>query len=284
MWPFLNNVTTTCGCTHCTPSTSICYTGVNLSCIGVNKNDTLSVALQKINALMCVPLTNSEIITALGYTPANDSNVVHKTGDETIAGNKIFTSNINTTSLKLYDDTNTGYSTISIDDGTIYFKDSADVNISNINTNGINFGTSNISLQNVTISRTWQLPDTSGTIALVETIRPYKVYTALLTQTGTSAPVATVLENVLDDTLLFSYVSPGLYLVELNIGSSPLLLNVMSPQSKIAYIKTGFEGSPVFCFYITLIDGYSFYLNTEINDMSDDNLFQNTYVEFRVYN
>jgi hypothetical protein len=71
MWPFLNNVTTTCGCTHCTPSTSICYTGVNLSCIGVNKNDTLSVALQKINALMCVPLTSPEVITALGYTPEN---------------------------------------------------------------------------------------------------------------------------------------------------------------------------------------------------------------------
>jgi hypothetical protein len=35
----------------------------------------------------------SSISTILGYTPANDSNVVHKTGDETIAGIKTFSSN-----------------------------------------------------------------------------------------------------------------------------------------------------------------------------------------------
>lgn len=36
----------------------------------------------------------SSISTILGYTPANDSNVVHKTGDETIAGVKLFTGGI----------------------------------------------------------------------------------------------------------------------------------------------------------------------------------------------
>jgi ribosomal protein L35AE/L33A len=36
---------------------------------------------------------NKSIATVLGYTPANDSNVVHKTGDETIAGIKTFSSN-----------------------------------------------------------------------------------------------------------------------------------------------------------------------------------------------
>jgi len=49
MWPFLNNVTTTCGCTHCTPSTSICYSGANLPNTGIQNNDTISVALQKID-------------------------------------------------------------------------------------------------------------------------------------------------------------------------------------------------------------------------------------------
>ena len=34
---------------------------------------------------------------------------------------------------------------------------------------------------------------------------PYKVYTALLTQTGTNAPVATVLENTLGGTPVWSY-------------------------------------------------------------------------------
>jgi hypothetical protein len=35
---------------------------------------------------------NKSISTILGYTPANDSNVVHKTGDETISGRKTFNS------------------------------------------------------------------------------------------------------------------------------------------------------------------------------------------------
>ena len=56
-------------------------------------------------------------------------------------------------------------------------------------------------------NNTITLPSESGTLALVN----YKVYTALLTQTGTSAPVATVLENTLGGTVTFEYVSPGIY-------------------------------------------------------------------------
>ena len=41
--------------------------------------------------------------------------------------------------------------------------------------------------------------------------RPYKVYTALLTQSGTSAPVAMVLENTLGGTVEWSYVDVGIY-------------------------------------------------------------------------
>lgn len=36
-------------------------------------------------------ITSSDVSTALGYTPADDSDVVHRTGDETIAGVKTFT-------------------------------------------------------------------------------------------------------------------------------------------------------------------------------------------------
>lgn len=41
--------------------------------------------------------------------------------------------------------------------------------------------------------------------------RPYKVYTALLTQSGTDAPVATVLENTLGGTVVWSYDDAGQY-------------------------------------------------------------------------
>lgn len=43
---------------------------------------------------------------------------------------------------------------------------------------------------------------------------PYKVYTALLTQTGTNAPVATVLENTIGN-ISWSYDDTGVYLANL---------------------------------------------------------------------
>ena len=59
----------------------------------------------------------------------------------------------------------------------------------------------------VSAQRAWVLPNESGVIALTK----YKVYTAILTQTGTSAPVATVLENTLGATITWSYVGVGQY-------------------------------------------------------------------------
>lgn len=43
--------------------------------------------------------TQTSINTKIGYTPANDSNVIHKTGDETISGVKAFTSTIRSNQL-----------------------------------------------------------------------------------------------------------------------------------------------------------------------------------------
>jgi hypothetical protein len=45
--------------------------------------------------------------------------------------------------------------------------------------------------------------------------RPYKVYTALLTQSGTNAPVATVLENTLGGVPVHGYSDVGYYTVSL---------------------------------------------------------------------
>ena len=42
-------------------------------------------------------------------------------------------------------------------------------------------------------------------------VKPYKVYIATLTQTGTNAPIATVLENTLGEVPTWSYVSAGTY-------------------------------------------------------------------------
>lgn len=55
--------------------------------------------------------------------------------------------------------------------------------------------------------------DLEGLVSNSEPVdsRPYKVYTALLTQSGTDAPVATVLENTLGGDVVWSYENVGVY-------------------------------------------------------------------------
>lgn len=381
MWPFLNNVITTCGCTHCTPSTSICYTGVNLSCIGVNKNDTLSVALQKINALMCTPITNTEIITALGYTPSNDDDVVHKTGNETIAGVKTFTSTpyfssgkihiknqgdvnygiierdvngwyfqkdhfgnplfqiLTTGSIRLfknslYGDISTSLltsiqsyqlpdssGTIAIDenlvhrtgnetiDGAktfnnsqIFIKNAGNTTIGSIykSENGWRFLNSptlnsfsveegvlflfkttisiysRIDTSFLTAVRTHNLPDASGTIALVETIKPYKVYTALLSQSGTSAPTLVVLENTLGDTVTPLYNSVGNYTLQLST------LNLFTSTKTFILLNSSYSSDA----YLGVVRGSDneLLVNSTFNGSNSNNVISDASIEIRVYN
>ena len=46
---------------------------------------------------------------------------------------------------------------------------------------------------------------------IVDTTRPYKVYTAIVNQSGTNEPVVTVLENTIDSTLTLVRTSVGVY-------------------------------------------------------------------------
>lgn len=74
-------------------------------------------------------------------------------------------------------------------------------------------------------------------------VRPYKVYTALLTQTGTDAPVATVLENTIGN-IVWSRVNTGQYRATLNnafdatktiVYSSQIGLINFTPPSTFTY-------------------------------------------------
>lgn len=178
MWPFLNNVTSSCEQNYCTSASSICYKGYNLSCIGVNQNDTLSVALQKINALMCEPISSVEIIETLGYVPANDSTVVHKTGDETIDGVKSFNSTpkFNSGSINILDGANGDYASINVSDsvfgvvdhgGNVQFSAETGVKFTTYKTNTI---AANFLLAELTQTRSYTLPNATGTIALDENV------------------------------------------------------------------------------------------------------------------
>jgi len=61
-----------------------------------------------------------------------------------------------------------------------------------------------------------------ATTAFTQTVaRPYKVYTALLTQSGTSAPTAVVLENTLGGSVVWSWIGVGQYRATL-VGAFPV--------------------------------------------------------------
>lgn len=97
-------------------------------------------------------------------------------------------------------------------DGTLYYINQlTDNSFSITKRNGdstvIEFSGTINSSNNVTPQ---QLSDTAQSIR-TDLARPYKVYSALLSQTGTSAPTATVLENTLGIPVTFTYVSVGRY-------------------------------------------------------------------------
>jgi len=75
--------------------------------------------------------------------------------------------------------------------------------------------------------------------ALLLNVRPYKVYIALLSQSGTDAPVATVLENTLGGTIMWTRNSVGNYIGTL---SGVFIENkVFMPP-----FSANFEGNSVF--------------------------------------
>jgi len=62
----------------------------------------------------------------------------------------------------------------------------------------------------------------------------YTVYTAALIQTGTSAPVATVLQNTTGGTFTYSYVSVGKYKIEAS--------GIKLPANKVALFMSSSTG------------------------------------------
>jgi hypothetical protein len=102
--------------------------------------------------------------------------------------------------------------------------------------------------------------------------RPYKVYTALLTQEGEDAPVAAILENTLGYIPLITkdLVSIGVYYIELN-----------SLTNTFAIISS----TDVSCnFEIYKFNSTKYRISTTIDGNASDDILNNTPVEIRVYN
>lgn len=107
-----------------------------------------------------------------------------------------------------------------------------------------------------------------------EVLKSYKVYTALLTQTGTNPPVATVLENTLGATITWSYQNTGNYRATAN-------LPVFISNKTTSFTSETFAGninSLVFTTTQMVLNTYG------ITFISEDDSLLKTPIEIRVYN
>lgn len=105
--------------------------------------------------------------------------------------------------------------------------------------------------------------------------RPYKVYTALLSQTGTNAPTATVLENTLGGTVFWSREAAGFY--------NATLAGVFTLNKTTVLITQG-NGQAIYSGYGDASTNYVNLLGSSFSGMQIDNLLDRTTVEIRVYN
>jgi len=107
----------------------------------------------------------------------------------------------------------------------------------------------------------------------------YKVYTALLSQSGTSAPVATVLENTLGFDILWQYSTVGVYSVDYSIiFDSNKTACFISPNVGLAIISA--TAGPGFVVLSTRD-----YNGNPVNGGTNNILYLNkSLVEIRVYN
>lgn len=115
--------------------------------------------------------------------------------------------------------------------------------------------------------------------------RPYKVYSALLTQTGTNAPVATVLENTLDGTPVWTRDYIGSYTCALDDAFASGKTSVIISQS----ITTDIYSNAVFTITDLSADSFGLAVMAGAGSTPEefeqlDGVMSKSFIEIRVYN
>jgi hypothetical protein len=115
-------------------------------------------------------------------------------------------------------------------------------------------------------------------VVLKDDPRPYKVYTALLSQGGTAAPTAVVLENTLGD-INFGYDSAGIYEIHSNglfiAGKTAIIMGNERSDIVNNVILTGIYRENDSTYYL--------FTNQSSFGESSNNVLKNTLIEIRVY-
>jgi len=107
--------------------------------------------------------------------------------------------------------------------------------------------------------------------------RPYKVYTALLTQSGTNAPVATVLENTLGS-ITWSRINTGIYLAKSSNLFTTNTAIIIGSNINVSNV----DSAPLNTNNLVL-NSFSLYTFDTFTQAYDD-ILDNTLIEIRVYN
>lgn len=119
--------------------------------------------------------------------------------------------------------------------------------------------------ENITIQQLGEVLNTGSDVV--------GVYRAILNQTGTNAPVATVIDNTLGGDIVWTYSTVGRYNGTL-VGAFidiPVVILGASPFGVGKFIHASF----------TSVDVVQ--VRTVLNDVVDDNVLVNQYIEIRVY-
>ena len=104
-----------------------------------------------------------------------------------------------------------------------------------------------------------------------------KIWRGLVTQTGTSAPVATELQNTLGGAITFTYISAGVYTIE---GSGLFTTNKTFVTPKWETLR---QGSNYATMSVTLANTNQLSLNSYLNGAAADVLLSNHPIEIIVY-
>jgi hypothetical protein len=119
---------------------------------------------------------------------------------------------------------------------------------------------------------------------IINNTLPYKVYSALLTQTGAAAPTETILENTLG-TITFDYLTNGYYDIK---SSNLFVLDKTFVFINLARFDSP-TSQPTVCmasyFDLSTINLYSYYYDFALTRFfPGDDLIINGSLEIRVYN
>ncbi len=113
-----------------------------------------------------------------------------------------------------------------------------------------------------------------------EPVKPYKVYSALLTQSGTDAPVVTVLENTIGN-IIWTYQETGYYTGDLTDG---FIGDLFFQNDRVVFFSGNLDiGQMAISIYKSDVNQIGIDAFT-INGIYVDSALNNTPIEIRVYN